>query len=315
MSKIVCLGEAMVELSGARGAWNVGYGGDTLNTAIHLARAGHDVAYMTALGTDAFSDGMRSAWAAEGIDCGLVLSHPARQAGLYAITTDAGGERSFTYWRETSAARTLFELEAAKAAMKRAEQADLLCFSLISLAILPAHGRQDLLGLATRVKARGGLVAFDGNYRPRLWESDEEARELRDLALAVSDIGLPTLDDEKLMNRSAPDAAAQGETLKPQQVADHWAERGCGEVVVKLGEAGCLLPDGRIVPVPTRLHPVDTSGAGDAFNGGYLAARMNGAAIADAAAAGHALAGWNVMRKGAIPPVDADAPYRCFAKR
>lgn len=304
MARIVCLGEAMVELSGAQGAWNVGFGGDTLNTAIHLARAGHDVGYMTALGADAFSDGLRAAWAAEGLDCGLVLTHPTRQAGLYAITTDDAGERSFAYWRETSAARALFELEAATAAQNVVEAADLLCFSLISLAILPADGRERLLRLAANVRARGGKVAFDGNYRPRLWESPAVAALWRDRAIATADIGLPTFDDEAQI-----DAVAD-----PQAVAAHWQSIGCHEVVVKQGADGCLLPGGHPCPVPRMLHPVDTSGAGDAFNGGYLAARMSGLSIADAAAAGHALAGWTVMRRGAIPATDREAPYPTLVK-
>ncbi|MYL98527.1 sugar kinase [Novosphingobium sp. FGD1] len=299
MARVVCLGEAMVELSAASGAWNVGFGGDTLNTAVHLARAGHDVAYMTALGPDPFSTSLRDSWAQEGIDTSLVLTHPERHAGLYAITTDARGERSFTYWREASAARALFEIDGVEAAAAIAERADLLCFSLISLAILPPQGREALLRLARRVRECGGRVAFDGNYRPRLWHSLQEAMAARDEAIALADIGLPTFEDEVLLGGAAfPDA-----------VADHWRGLGCGEVIVKLGAAGCLLPDMSPCPVPLKLKPVDTSGAGDAFNGGYLATRLRGAEPAAAALAGHALAGWTVMRAGAIPKLDGHAPY------
>ncbi|KQM13343.1 sugar kinase [Novosphingobium sp. Leaf2] len=299
MTRIVCLGEAMVELSGSAGAWRVGYGGDTLNTAVHLARGGHDVAYMTALGEDAFSANLRLAWEGEGLDCSLVLTHPSRHAGLYAITTDVAGERSFTYWRDTSAARALFELDAVDQAMAIAETADLFCFSLVSLAILPPQGRQDLLRLAGRVRDNGGQVAFDGNYRPRLWETTEAAQRARDKAIAFADIGLPTLEDEVLLSGAG----------SAEDVARHWRTLGCKDVVVKLGAQGCLLPDGAICPVPQTLQPVDTSGAGDAFNGGYLSARLRGASAHDAALAGHALAGWTVMRPGAIPAVDRLAPY------
>jgi len=294
MARIVCLGEAMVELSATASGWNLGCGGDTLNTAIHLARAGHDVAYMTALGADAFSAVLRAGWAEEGIDCSLVLTHPTRQAGLYAIATDPAGERSFTYWRETSAARALFELDAAVPAAAVAETADLFVFSLISLAVLPDEGRRQLLRLAERVRARGGRTAFDGNYRARLWESAQSAQAWRDRAIGVTDIGLPTLDDE----------VSIGGVQTAQDVADHWFGLGCGEVIVKLGAEGCRLPDGKCVPVPERLVPVDTSGAGDAFNGGYLNARMRRASLFDAARSGHALAGWTVMRPGAIPAAD-----------
>src|SRR5207302_8439225 len=94
-----------------------------------------------------------------------------------------------------------------------------------------------------------------------------------------------------------------------EAVARHWTTPGCRETVVKLGAAGCRLPDGTILRPTKVLNPVDTSGAGDAFNGGYLAARMKGASAADAARAGQALAGWVIMRVGAIPARDAEAPY------
>ena len=291
MARIVCIGEAMLELSRAGDAWNLGYGGDTLNTAIHLARQGHDVACLTAIGGDPLSADLKTRWAAEGIDTSLILTHPTRSTGLYAISTNAAGERSFSYWRDTSAAREMFALDAVNEAMKNAERADLLVFSLISLAILPSEGRKRLLDLASRVRANGGKVAFDGNYRPRLWASLQEARTARDAAIACADIGLPTLEDELLLSGERDIDA----------VARHWTGLGCGETIIKLGAQGCRLPDGSTLPPPQILQPIDTSGAGDAFNGGYLAGRMNGANVEDAALAGHRLAGWCVMRRGAIP--------------
>jgi 2-dehydro-3-deoxygluconokinase len=237
---------------------------------------------------------LRAAWVDEGLDTSLVFTHPSRSTGLYAITTDRAGERSFAYWRETSAAREVFALAGSAAARAVAAGADLLCFSLISLAILPPDGRDTLLSLAQTVRARGGKVAFDGNYRPRLWPDKEEARRARDTAIACADIGLPTLDDENLLS-GVGDADA---------VARHWSGLGCAETIVKLGPLGCRLPDGTSATPPAVLVPVDTSGAGDAFNGGYLDARLRGESIAVAASLGHALAGWCVMRAGAIPPRD-----------
>jgi 2-dehydro-3-deoxygluconokinase len=77
----VCFGECMIELSrGPGGAARVGYGGDTANTAIYLARLGIETAYMTALGTDAWSGDLKAAWASEGLDLGLVATHPTRAA-------------------------------------------------------------------------------------------------------------------------------------------------------------------------------------------------------------------------------------------
>lgn len=297
--RIVCVGEAMVELAPHAGGWDVGYGGDTLNQALHLARFGYDVAYLTVLGSDPFAPRMQGAWAREGLDTSLLLKDERRTTGLYAISTDELGERHFSYWRSESAARTLFDHPQIGQAAARAAEADALVYSLISLAILPPDGREALIGLAREVRRRGGKVAFDGNYRPVLWESIEAAREWRDRAAAEADFGLPTIDDERAL-AGAADADA---------VAAHWEGAGCGEVVVKLGGKGCRLPGGAVVPPATLLKPVDSSGAGDAFSAGYLAARLRGSSPEDAARRGHELAGWTVMRSGAIPPRDHAAPY------
>ena len=88
-------------------------------------------------------------------------------------------------------------------------------------------------------------------------------------------------------------------------VAAHWQGLGCMETVVKLGPEGCRLPDGRIIAPERVLSPVDTSGAGDAFNAGYLGARLRAEAPAQAALSGNALAGWTIMRRGAIPSQDS----------
>jgi 2-dehydro-3-deoxygluconokinase len=287
----------MLELS-QDGEWKLGYGGDTLNTAIHLARLGHDVAYLTALGKDPFSGGLRERWEAEGLDTSLIQTHPTRSVGLYAITTDDSGERSFTYWRDVSAARELFDLADNDMRQRAIAGCDLFYFSLISAAILPRNGQIGLMMLATMVRGDGGRVAFDGNYRPQLWDSPVEARAIHDAAVRATDIGLPTLDDEGELS-GARDADA---------VAAHWQGLGCAETVVKLGAQGCRLPDGTIVPPLRKVAPVDTSGAGDAFNAGYLDARLRGLDPRDSALAGHALAEWTIMRPGAIPPLDDGLP-------
>lgn len=285
----------MLELSRDSTGWQLGYGGDTLNTAIHLARSGIDTAYLTALGDDPFSADLKQRWADEGLDTSLVLTDPARNPGLYAISTDDTGERSFTYWRGESAARQLFDCHGLQAALDVVQRADLIGFSLLSLAILPEAGRGQLLALAGRVRNAGGQVLFDGNYRPRLWPDAATAVGARDAAIALATIGLPTLEDEVMLG-SAGDA---------NDVAAHWQSLGCAETVVKLGAKGCRLPDGTIVAPEQVLRPIDTSGAGDAFNAGYIAARLRGEEPSTAARAGHALAGWTIMRRGAIPPRDS----------
>lgn len=296
---ITVVGEAMLELSRRDGdGWNLHYGGDVINTAIHLARSGETVRLATAMGTDPMSTQMIVQWDAEGVDTGLVMRVEGALPGLYAIETDASGERSFHYWRSDAAARRMFALPQSAAMSGEAAKSNLLYFSLITLAILPDEGREALLALCEAVRAGGGRVAFDGNYRPRLWTDATQARHWRDRAIALCDIGLPTLADEVDM----------GEADNAADAARRWGAGDGREIVVKLGGEGCLV-DGVVVPVPQALAVVDSSGAGDAFNGGYLHARLSGATPAEAALAGHRLAGWNIGRRGAIPPRDAGAPY------
>lgn len=296
---ITVIGEAMLELSRGRGdGWNLRYGGDVINTAVHLARSGNPVRFASAIGTDPMSQELRAAWEGEGIDTSLLIGTPDRMTGLYAIETDATGERSFHYWRGESAARAMFDLPGSADMAAQAGQSRLLYFSLITLAILPDAGREALLALCDATRANGGRIAFDGNYRPRLWSDAATARHWRDRAIALCDIGLPTLADEVEMGEAddAADAAAR------------WGANAGREIVVKLGGDGCLV-DGQIIAIPRRVAVVDSSGAGDAFNGGYLHARLAGLAPAEAALAGHRLAGWNITHRGAIPARDADAPY------
>ena len=297
MARIVLVGEGMAELFRADDGWKTSCGGDALNVAIHLARFGHDVRFVTALGGDPFSRELRQQWAGEGIDLSLVFEDSSRTAGLYAITTDQEGERSFTYWRGDSAARRLAGIWDESAVAAAMTSADLVFASLISFAILPAPDRQKLLRLLRRVRSPQTRIAYDGNFRPRLWESDEAARSIHNAAIACCDIGLPTFEDEHMLM----------DTQRIDEVAGRWRKLGAAETVVKLGKDGCLVPAGRIVPPAERLMPVDTTGAGDAFDAGYLDARLRGMTPVDAAALGHRLAGEVIRHRGATPMLGADA--------
>lgn len=293
----------MLELSQEGSCWRLGHGGDTLNTAVHCARLGLSSACLTALGDDPFSKDMRRQLEDEGLDTSLFLVDGARPTGLYAIATDEKGERSFTYWRRQSAASAMAAHKAFGAAAERCLGATLFYFSLISLAVLPEADRTVLLDLASRIKDAGGLVAFDGNYRARLWDEPKTALHWRSAAASLSDFGFPSFDDERLL----------GGFASADAVAKDWRRAGAKEVVVKLGALGCLANDGDIVAPNQAIEAIDTSGAGDAFNAGYLAARLRGEPEQVAAARGNRLAGWVVGRRGALPPVDALAPYPAFA--
>jgi 2-dehydro-3-deoxygluconokinase len=299
--RVVAVGECMLELTrvGQTGrlgeGWRLGFGGDTFNTAWYLRRLGLPVAYFTALGSDAYSLEMRAAWQAAGMDLSLVLTDSERLPGLYAISTDASGERSFNYWRSHAAVRRLFDLPGIAAALSAAGQADVLYLSGITLSLFDAPGRARLLALAQSVRARGGVVAFDPNYRPRGWQSPGEAQATISAFAAAVSLALPTLDDEAALwgDRSAGDTAAR------------WLHCGAEEVVIKLGAAGCTVvtrAGGESVPAVVVARVVDTTGAGDSFNAGYLAARLRGESGAAAGAAGNALAAEVIQHRGALLP-------------
>ena len=293
--RIVALGECMIELSrGPDGQARIGFGGDTLNTALYMARLGGHVAYATALGGDPWSQEMREAWREEGLDVALALTDPDRNAGLYAIRTDDRGERSFTYWRNDSAARRFFDLPGTEAALEVMAQADLLYLSGITLSLFDDAGRARLAEVAEAVRGRGGDVAFDPNYRPRNWPSPEAARAAFDRFSAQVSMALPTYEDE---------AGLYGDA-DPEQTAARWRARGAGEIVIKRGPEGaiCVFGEDRVSVPAQAIQPTDTTGAGDSFNAAYLHARLHGATPVAAAEAGNRLAAQVIQHPGAIMP-------------
>jgi 2-dehydro-3-deoxygluconokinase len=308
MLRIASIGECMIELSESAGAPQAApgrgqmtrtFGGDTLNTAVYMARALKGVAaevhYVTALGDDPFSSEMLAAWQAEGIHTAQVFRLPGRLPGLYIIRTDSAGERSFHYWRSAAAARELFRAEQAETLAGGLAGFDLVYLSGITLGILDADSRARLVALLERLRHGGCRIAFDTNYRPRLWQSRAEAQEAVTRVLGLAALALPTFDDEAALFGDA-DPAATAERLHGLGVA---------EVVVKSGGAPCLIStDGRRAEVAgeTVPRPVDTTAAGDSFNAAYLAARLTGAPPEDCAAAGHRLAARVIGTKGAIIP-------------
>jgi 2-dehydro-3-deoxygluconokinase len=291
----------MIELARnpASGELRMGFAGDTANVAIYAARRGANVGYLSAVGTDPYSEELRAFLTAQGVDCRLVLSHPTRVPGLYAIRTDACGERSFTYWREQSAARDLFSLPEAEAALAEAARAQMLYLSGITLSLFDAAGRARVVGLAQAVRAGGGDVAFDGNYRPRGWPNGAAARDAFASIAPHCSIVLPTFEDE---------AALFGDA-DPRDSIARWHGGGARLVVVKLGEDGALFSQAgtppTLYPCPARKAPRDTTGAGDSFNAAFLAALLAGAEPEAAVLVGHRLAGEVVMHPGAIIPLEA----------
>jgi 2-dehydro-3-deoxygluconokinase len=297
----------MVELAAARngkGLFERRYGGDTLNTAVYLARLldGRpiQVRYVTRLGQDPLSRWMVAGWEAEGIDCRLVETIERRLPGLYMIDTDERGERSFTYWRGEAPVRELFASEH-DPILAALETVDVLYTSGITLAILSERGREALIGLMFRRKRAGATVAFDTNYRARLWPDAARARPWFEAAIAGSTVCLPSIEDlEKIFDQTSP----------PDEWLSRVSDLGAGEAVLKCGgDAVWTHREGEVAPITLERFPdpVDTTGAGDSFNAAYLTGRLLGRSVRESVIEGHGLASRVVRFPGAIIPREAMA--------
>lgn len=297
-ARIVGVGECMLELSNAASSdqiWRLHSGGDTYNSLVYLARLGFDVRYLTALGKDRFSERMREEWAAEGVSLDLVLTHPTRHPGAYAINLDAENERSFTYWRSESAAKALMECPNVQPAFLSASKADFLYVTGISLSILDDAGRLALGNLASQVRANGGEVAFDINYRANGWGDRRSALNAIEAFAKHVSIALPSAEDQ---------AALYGDRTAAEAIR-RWRMSGAKEVVIKSSQQGAVVGTDEAntdVPPERTIVPRDTTGAGDAFNGGYIAARISGMAPIEAAKIGNKLAGAVIQHPGAVIP-------------
>ena len=144
----------MIELKQAGGGlYSRGFGGDTLNTAVYLARLGVAVDYITALGDDPLSAEMIAGWVAEGVGTGRVMRLEGKLPGIYLIGTDDKGERRFFHWREQAAVRSLLDLPETESLLQSLGDYDLIYLSAITLAIFRDEGRARLLAALRDARA------------------------------------------------------------------------------------------------------------------------------------------------------------------
>ncbi len=292
MMTAIAIGECMVELRPVDdGHLKRGFAGDAFNTAVYLKRSAPEmeVAFLTATGDESLSEAMAATWRSEGLSDRLVFRIPGERPALYLIETDAKGDRKFHYWRsETPAKQWLRQLLAAGGA-EVLDKADLVYVSGISLAILSYADRQAAIQLLGSLKTR---VAFDPNIRPALWKSMEEAKNTFEAMVKIASIVLPSRQDYQLMYGMDD----------PDEQIHFTAGLTQGEIALTCDEDGCRLRVGdQTIALPTQaVTVVDTSGAGDSFNGAYLAARLAGKPLREAAEEAHRVAGIVIGQKGAL---------------
>ncbi|UXI00201.1 sugar kinase [Photobacterium sp. TY1-4] len=300
--KIAFFGECMVELSGQ--PLRRTFGGDTLNTALYLARLGRSrqlsVSYATALGTDHISSDMLMAWQEEHIDTAMVRRLEHKLPGLYLVETEPSGERHFHYWRNDSAAKFYFAtaLSPLEQAIQN-RQLDVLCISGVSLAILAEEAKAILVTLLEQMKANGGRVVFDNNFRPQLW-TVKQAQYWYQQALPYADLVIASEADERRIWGDC-------------DVRYRYPDFDCDEVVVTRGSQPCFVytemrsgnPVKSVVAAKVLDTTTDPCAVGDAFAAGYLAGRLSGESATMAAELGHELAAIVIQHPGAIIPPEA----------
>ncbi len=296
--RIVSIGECMVEMapSGTEPeGYSMGFAGDTMNTAWYLRRllpSAFQVDYVTAVGTDAISERMLEFMSNAGLGTEHIVRRRDRTVGLYMVQLQ-DGERSFSYWRGQSAARTL--AQDADALTRALTGAQAAYFSGITIAVLPDADRQRLLESLASFRADGGSVVFDPNLRPLLWDSPDAMTTAIMEAASVSDTVLPSYEDE----------ATWFDDADPASTAKRYVDAGARDVIVKNGPGQILAWSNGETTVhdpDVIAEVVDTTAAGDSFNAGFLAGRLQGQTIGEAIAMGARLAGRVVQARGALVP-------------
>lgn len=293
MPDIVSIGECMIELFADEPLadtpiFHKSYGGDTLNLLVAASRLGSSTGYVTKVGDDPFASFLVNSWQEEGIDISRVRRVSGFN-GLYFISLLPGGEREFTYYRKGSAASTLTpdDLDTAYLAGAR-----LLHVSGITQA-LSSSCRATVLAAVKIARDNGVMVSFDPNLRLPLWSLSQAQAALHEV-LPYVDIVLPSAPEETLQLVGA---------ASPEAAIDYFWRQGVKTVAVKVGRDGCVVgADGNIVSLPA-VAPngvLDTTGAGDAFNGGFLHGIVSGMSPVDAARVGVVVAGLKLAGRGAV---------------
>jgi 2-dehydro-3-deoxygluconokinase len=295
--RVFCVGEATIELArGGDGRFGIGCAGDVLNTAIYLARAGIDAGFVTALGIDPYSDAVLALATTENVTSDLVLRVATRLPGLSLLDKDDAGERRAFHWTESAPVRELFELDRWEEVAEGLLAARMVYFSGITLSLFSNVGIGRFLAVLELARKSGVKIVFDCNFRPHRWRGDlPRARTVFIETLKRVDLALPAFDDE---------AVLWGDP-SPEATVDRIQAFGIEEIVVKNGPGSALVAFGGArehVPVPEVVEPIDMLAAGDAFNAGYIAARLTGKAAPEAAAAAHRLAAAVIRHRGAILP-------------
>ena len=290
---ILALGEAMIEFNQAHGddqhTWLQGFGGDTSNMAIAAARLGARCGYATRVGNDAFGRRLLQLWTREGVSTDAVAVDDDAPTGVYFVSHDASGH-VFSYLRAGSAASRMSPASLPLASIRRTR---VLHLSAISQAI-SATACDACFAAVDAARAAGARISYDTNLRLKLWPL-ARAKAIVFATLRDADWALPSLDDAKLLF----------DAEDPVRIVGACHDHGAQVVVLKLGPGGCLVSDGtrRVQVTGERVATVDATGAGDCFDGAFIARVVAGDDALDAARFANAAAALATTGYGAVAPL------------
>jgi 2-dehydro-3-deoxygluconokinase len=301
-AELLCMGEPMLEFNqlprqeGGRRLYLEGCGGDTSNAAIAAARQGASAGYITALGRDFAGDRFMELWAEEGVDASTVLRSERHPTGVYFVFHGPRGHE-FLYYRQNSAAAAYTQADLPREALAAAR---MLFVSGVSQGI-STTAADAVFAAIDIVKRAGGMVAYDTNYRARLWPP-ARAAAVMNAAIRQADYVFPGMEDAAVMLGLA----------EPDAILEYYLRLGPKAVVLKMGEAGAHLatPEGRLRLPALRVKAVDATGAGDTFCGSFLARILAGDDTDAAARYATVAAALKCEGYGAVAPIPRPAQVR-----
>lgn len=310
MAEVVTFGETMVLMNPRHrgplrhaGEFRKQLGGAESNVAIGLARLGRDASWFSRLGADPHGQFVECFVRGEGVDTSAVVRDPEAPTGImFKERRSAGNERVF-YYRHGSAASRLSPDDLPREAIAGA---DYLHVTGITPA-LSASCREAVFEAVELANESGVAVSVDPNLRLKLWEDDETMVETIVDLVASADAVLPSVGE----------AEALFGTDDPAELADAILDLGPTVAVVKLGEAGAYVAGpGVHERVPGfEVDPVDEIGAGDGFVAGFLAARLAGRDLVEAARQGNAVGALTTTVPGDVEGLPTSEELAAFDGR
>lgn len=273
--------------------------GAEFNAVAAIARAGGRTALLSRVGDDEPGQRVLLAMAALNVERNLIVKDSAHPTGLFLRSTPADGSRQVLYYRAGSAASTMDASDADRLWAAEPPRAVILSGLTAALGDGP---RRLMAAITENAGPFGTSVVVDANLRPALGHTSDVVASIR-RALAFTDL-LVLGDDE---------SEAVFGTTSPTEVFAAARMAGVKETILKGGARGCWFADSQGQPIhmpSSAAMVIDSVGAGDAFLGGYLSARLVGASPRSAAALGSEFAAGVIASVGdtaGLPPRRAAA--------